>query len=473
MAHVCLINSNPAPETRGLNTGSLLPPVGLATIAAVLEAHGHKVTIIDTRLFQQKIDTTVNNIAEDVGYVGINIDSFTFNTAKELCKIIKIKNKNTFIVLGGPYAHISPSILLNEFECDCVVQGEGEYALLEIVNVKENKQIDFSCAPGTWWKNSTGMICHTPQQRITDLDALPFPAYHLLPSLSSYKSFSRQTPSAPLITSRGCAFSCNFCSRGAFHGKVVFRSAQNVIDEIDFLVQKYGIRHFDILDDNFALHKQRMHQIFDKIIERGYNLTFNLNSGIRSEGLTHELFSKMKKAGVTKVSFGIESADENVLKLCNKHLNLDDIRNAVQFAKEAKLLTSGFFIIGLPGESATSFKKTMQFAKEIDTDFANFCMAIPFPGTELYNQIAKSGKFIINVDRNIAYGLFGNKVFCTYEEQNEHDILQRYNDAYKEFYSFSRKMKIILKCRSLNEFRWVAKNAWTVLSNFISKKTKD
>ena len=467
MAHVCFINSCPDRNTIGLNSGSLWPPLGLASMAAFLGSKGYTATIIDAWLELLDNDIILQRIPEGSDYIGINIDSFKFNVVQDLCKKIKHQKQDIFIILGGPFAHVSPDLLLKEFACDCVVQGEGEYALHEIIKARKTGITDFYDAPGVWWKGDDGIVRNTPQKRIMDLDSLPFPAYHLLPPLEKYKSFSRQMPVAPLITSRGCAFSCSFCSRGCFRGQVVFRSAQHVLGEIDLLVTKYGIRQLDILDDNFILHKERMEQIFDGIISRNYKLSINFNSGIRSEGLTKEHFVKMKQAGAIKVSFGIESADENVLKLCNKKLNLSTIEKAVEYARSAGIIVCGFFIIGLPGENEEAFQKTLQFARKLQLDIANFCIAIPFPGTGLYKQISENGKFVSDTDRDLTHGFYGNKVFCLYGDQHEEEILRRYKMAYREFYSLGTLLRLFLKLRSFNEWAWVLKSGMSVIVNYV------
>lgn len=467
MAHICFINPSSDRSTVGLNSTSLWPPVGLAGMASFLESKGHSATIIDSCLEPFSDDDILNRISKATKYIGLNIDSFKFNNVQNLCSKLKQFRDDFFIILGGPLAHVSPELLLREFKCDCVVQGEGEFALWEIIKNVESGQTNFFNAPGAWWRDKDGELHSTPPQRITDLDSLPFPAYHLLPPLKKYRSFSRQTPVAPIITSRGCAFSCSFCSRGAFRRQVVFRSAESVLEEVDFLVNKYGVRQLDILDDNFALDKRRMEKIFDGLIEKNYKLSINFNAGIRSEGLTEEMFLKMKKAGVIKLSFGIESADERVLELCNKSLNLSTMKKAISTAKKVGIIVGGFFIIGLPGEDELAFKKTLQFAKDVDLDIANFCIAIPFPGTGLYNQISVGGKFLYDTNKDLSHGFYGNKVFCLYGDQNEEDILQRYRVAYSAFYSLNRQFKLLTKLRSINEICWVAKSGFGIIANYL------
>jgi radical SAM superfamily enzyme YgiQ (UPF0313 family) len=287
-----------------------------------------------------------------------------------------------------------------------------------------------------------------------DLDRLPFPAYHRLPPLKTYKSRCRKRPFAAIITSRGCAYNCIFCSKDIFQRKVAFRSSASVLAEIEYLVKNFGIRGLDILDDNFAQNRIRMEEILEGLIQRNYGLSINLQSGIRSEIIDEDLLSLMKKAGIYKLGFGIESADPEVLKICRKKLDLRKLEKVVNLSKKMGFLVYGFFIIGLPGETEKSFRTTLDLAYRLKLDVANFCMAVPFLGTELFRMVQEKGRLLIDTSGNIDTGFYGGKVFFEYDNSRQEDILRRYQIAYKEFYSFRKKLQLFLSIRSLPELIW-------------------
>ena len=284
-------------------------------------------------------------------------------------------------------------MVMTKVNCHGLVRGEGEPAVLQIMhNIDLGLQPLDKTVPGAVFRNpKTGELIFNKIIRIDNLDKLPFPAYHLLPPLNVYKSRSRKSPVAAIVTSRGCLFKCSFCSKDIFKNKVTFRSPDNVLSEIDYLVQNFGVRQIDILDDNFALKKNRLEEILNGLINRNYGLAINLQSGIRSEIIDESLLNKMKKAGIFKIAFGVESADKNVLRLCRKKLDLNKIVSAASLAKQKGFLTYGFFIIGLPGETDEGFERTLDFARRVNFDIANFCIATPFVGTELYRQVQENG----------------------------------------------------------------------------------
>lgn len=460
-----LINPNPA--GKGLNSATIEPPLGLAYIAGVLEKNNFQCKIIDANVLGLGYEKILEEIPENTKLVGLYLNSFSYKSCQELAKIIRTERKNSLIILGGPLPSVADSAqLLNEIDCDGLVRGEGEYSVLGIMkNIRENRFPFEGNLSGLTYFNKNNEIISHPVERISNLDLLPFPAFHLLPPLRAYKTRSRKIPVAAIVTSRGCPFECSFCSKDIFKRIATYRSAKNVLAEIDFLVKNYGIRQVDILDDNFALNKPRFLEILDGLIERKYDLALNFQSGIRTENIDEEVLKRMKKAGVYKLAFGIESADENVLNIHKKRLNLKKVEEIVKKAKEMGFVVYGFFIIGLPGETEEAFEKTLSFAKKLDFDVANFCMAIPFVNTELYAMVKERGRFLVDTTRNIDSGFYAGKVFFEYDNYTKEDILKRYKKAYKEFYSFKKQIKILLAIRSLNELNWVKEAALGVFNN--------
>jgi len=446
---------NPFPGGKGLNEATVIPPVGLGYIAAVLEKEGFKCSIIDANLLRLDNEEIIARIPKSTRLIGIYLNSFTYEAVKNLTPLIRKNFKDCAVVLGGPLPTAAPDMVLAEIDCSGIVRGEGEYAVLGIMrNIKKGLfPFEGEITGAAFYEADSKRIVKNPITRIKDLDGLPFPAYHLFPKLKFYRQF-RKSPSAPIITSRGCAYNCIFCCKDVFEKKITFRSSQDVLGEIDYLVKQYGIRQLDIIDDHFACDQKRMHDIFDGIIRKKYNLAINMQSGIRTELLDEPLLDKMKKAGVYKLAFGIESADKEVLTACHKQINLDKVKDVVRLGKKKGFLVYGFFIIGLPGETEEAFERTLNYAKALKLDVANFCMAVPFVGTELYRMVKENGRFLIDTTRNIQSGFYDGKVFYEYKDSKEADVLKRYKRAYREFYSIDKKLGLLLKARSFNEIKW-------------------
>jgi len=464
---------NPNPSGSGLNEATVLVPLGLGYLAAALEQEEFSCSIIDANCLGLSPEQVLKRIPLETSLVGITVNSFTYNASLRIAKLIKSRDPRTPVILGGPVPTAIPQQVLDEFDCDGIIRGEGEYALLQIMrNLASGAALFDEKVQGAAYRDQDdGELVINPAERIKDLDRLPFPALHLLPPLKKYRSRARKGPSAPIVTSRGCQYKCAFCSKDVFGRRVTFRSAENVLGEIELLVDKYHVGQIDIVDDNFAANRRRLEQILDGLITRyGDSLDINIQSGVRSETLDEPLLRKMKQAGISKLAFGIESADEEVLRLCRKQSDLGKIAESAQLARKLGFTVFGFFIIGLPGETEEAFRKTLDYARRLGLDVANFCMAIPFVGTELFSMVSEQGRFLIDTTRNIDIGFYGGQVFYEYDGMTEAVVLDRYRRAYKEFYTLRKKLDLLLGIRSFREARWLVSAGISVLKGMLTHR---
>ena len=312
----------------------------------------------------------------------------------------------------------------------------------------------FEDVPGIYYRKDGETHSGPPNPRILDLDTLPFPDYSLLGSLEDYKVRAIRSPSAPIVTSRGCPFQCTFCSKAVFQSRTTFRSPENVVEEIISLKRHMGVKQIDILDDNFTLKRSYVERVLDLLIEADLDLVINLQSGVRVETLDEPILVKLKRAGVRKIGYGIESADGHVRALCKKKLNMDKLRAAVIASKNLGITVSGYFIIGLPGETRASVTDTIKLAKELNLDAANFAMAIPFPGTELYDYVDKNGRFLFDPEDNYDYGFFASQPFYELDQIDTHEMTYRFDLAYRSFYTPRKIARDLLGMRSCSELGW-------------------
>lgn len=392
---------------------SVVPPLGIAYIAAYLEQKGYYAGIIDAialgwrnpkrsgdmvhlGLTYEEISSRIKEFRPDV--IGISsLFSSQFKNAREVAKCAKAYDGDVPVVVGGAHPSSLPLETLKDKNIDIVIIGEGEQSIYEylksIDDGKPHDKID-----GIAYKDKNGNIKVNPKTRyIEDLDSLPFPARHLLPmdeyfNATGHGSDIMRRPFTSIITSRGCPGNCVFCSIHCVWGyKWRPRSPENVIEEMEFLIKEYGVREIQFEDDTITLDKKRMIMICDLVKEHGLDLKFTTPNGTAVWTLDRELLQKMRDAGFYKLCFAIESGDKETLKFIRKPVNLDKATEVIRIANELGIWTQGFFVFGFPFEKMESIMNSLNFAIESDLDFASFFIATPYPNTPLYEIMKKEG----------------------------------------------------------------------------------
>jgi len=394
----------------------------IAYVAALLEKQ-HKVLIIDAptegrRNIEQidgtkyRVGLTNKEIADRIRrwspeVVEIHIPfSGWWKTAYEVASIVKNIDNDIITVLSGLHPSARPADCLNHPNTDFVVIGEAEYTMLELVGTLEQGTTKgFKKIRGIGYIKNGKTVITPPRPAIQDLDALPFPARHLLP-MEAYFAAVKEIPprgeiSKPwtiMLTSRGCPYNCVFCSVHVVMGrKWRGRSPENVVDEIEQVVHTYRIKQIDFLDDNMTLNKKRMENICDLIVKRGLDIEWYTPNGIRADGLDENLLTKMKASGCKKIRIAPESGVQRVVdQIIKKDLDLKKVENAVILSRKVGIKVGCFFIIGLIGETKEDILATIKYAyklRQLGADSFYFSYATPLYGTELYEQ-AKRGGFL-------------------------------------------------------------------------------
>jgi anaerobic magnesium-protoporphyrin IX monomethyl ester cyclase len=454
---------NPYPSySKGANEATVQPPLGIAYIASSLEKHLISCQIIDAhalRLDRRTIYHKVKSFKPDL--IGITTNIVTVDAALSLGKYLKSKFPKALLVFGGPYATGDPAYILRQTKGDIVVIGEGEETIVDIAKHPG----DLPSIPGIYYRKGN-IIRHTnPRPLITDLDSIPFPAYHLLPDFSRYRSRSRRTPIGAILTTRGCPYGCIFCNKNIFGKTFRMRSPSNILTEMELLTARYGVRQIDILDDNFTLNTQHAEEVLDQIIQRNLHVLLHFQSGVRADRLTPRLVTKMKRAGTYKAGIGIESGDPAIQKIIKKSLSLPQAVKAVTMLRKAGIVTVGFFMFGIPGETGETMQKTIDFAKKVNPHIANFSLAMPLPQTELFDIIKKKGKFLKT--HGSETGFFTEHLRFEIGEVNEQLIRKYMHIAYKSFYLRPSKIiDVLFSIRSYSELKWVFDTA-TPLVRFL------
>ncbi len=360
------------------------PPLGIAYIAAVLEKNNYKVKIFDGGIYttEEELINELNEYNPDI--VGMSITSLTIKEALRSAKKIKELNKNIKIILGGPHISIDALNSMKYEEFDISVIGEGEEAFLEIVRYYENDG-NIDDIKGIFYRNDGKIIQTKDREPIKNLDDLPYPARHLLPSPNKYKQTpfkNTRFPQTSMVSSRGCPYNCIFCSQYPFKHMFRFHSAKYVIAELEHLIKDYGIKEVAFQDDVFTLKKDRVIEICNEIINKKLDITWSCWARVTM--VDKELLELMKKAGCIAISYGIEAADDETLKKIKKNITIQQIQDAVKATNEAGIYCIGHFILGYPFDTREIMKIRLDFAKSLPLDGATFSTLIPFPGSEVY-----------------------------------------------------------------------------------------
>lgn len=373
---------------------NLMPPLGIMSIAAVLEQHGIDVELIDCYGTQKTPDELVNEIiAKSPDVVGFSCTTSSFLEGNRISEQIKQRRPDMVTIVGGAHACTIGAPLLDSFpSIDYLVIGEGEQTMLELVNSGFR---NVETIPGVACRiNGIGTLT-APRDLIRNLDELPFPAYHLLPNFPrryNLPLFSYPTaPNTSIISSRGCPYSCSYCDRSVFSSGFRFNSPEYIIEHMAMLNRDYGIRHVFFYDDLFTFDRTRVARFCELKDQKGLRVTYNCIA--RLEHVDAELLALLKGSGCWQVNFGIESGDPEVLKQHRKFFGLDQVGVKLQMVKDAGMRVKGLFMVGLPGEDEAAIRRTIDYALSLPLDEINVTKFTPFPGAPIYKTIREHGEF--------------------------------------------------------------------------------
>lgn len=375
------------------------PFLGLGYLASSLRKYGHEVKIVDaTAPFKSYSAEQVSAIIQDFGpdFIGVTLVVDYIPQTYEYLK--SLKKLGIPLVAGGPHATALPEEVLNN-SVDIVVKGEGEITILELADYYVGNGKNLEDIDGIYFTDDDGKICNTrPRSIIENLDDLTLPSFEDFP-IENYTGSS--DPSSNLVfwsifSSRGCPFRCTFCcSHKVFENSVRFRSAQNIFDEMKLLVDKYGVKYFAFQDDEALFKKDRTRELCELIISSKLDIKISVRCRISSLDL--DTLKLCKKAGFYRINIGMESWNDETLKLVNKCYSVKSIEKGLAVLEEASFTCVSFNnIVGFPWEKREHYEKNLEVIKRIPKSlkyFGSVVNPIPFPTTELYNQYHKQYGF--------------------------------------------------------------------------------
>jgi len=380
------------------------PSLGLGYIAAVLEQEGHEVKIVDMGLrpsipVEEELKPVYAFAPDLVGFTSMSTSHHSIEHAARLIK----EQLGCTIVIGGPHATTLPELTLADPNIDFLIHGEGEEPIRQLTRVLAKGSTGWENILGLGYKTKDGQIKINPEAPlIPNLDDLPYPARHLF-DLESYPLFDPTGQRMiTVLSSRGCPYNCSFCFKGIVGRTYRHRSPDNVIGELIQCIERYGVRSFYFIDDLFTIDVRRLESFCDRVLDVGLDIRWQCLA--RVDRVTLPILKKMYKAGCREVHYGIESGNPDILKATAKHIDLNQVRQAVAWTDEAGIRSKGYFMLGLPGDNEKTIEDTISFAASLPLEEAMFSIATPFPGTRLWEELVrKQPDTMYNSDFTKAY----------------------------------------------------------------------
>lgn len=342
-------------------------------------------------------------------FIGITcLYSSTFPVVAELCSVAKTAAPDAITMAGGTHpAFLAEQCLRDVPDLDLIALGEGELILLDLLDAASTGR-PLNSVSGIAFRDprSNTVVVNRKPSFIEDLDSIPFPAWDLLP-MERYQEIgvphlivSQRRRFATMITSRGCPARCTFCSSWNFWGnRYRARSANNVLNEIEYLKKTFGTEEIQFEDDNISLNRQRFQEIVSGMIERDLNISWSTPNGIALWSLDRDLIRQMKKAGCYELALAFESGCQDVLDtIIRKPLKLERAEPLVHEIHKEGIRTSSFFIVGFPGETLDQMRQTFALPRKLGLTYAWFFIANPLPGSEIYELCRRKGYLVENFD---------------------------------------------------------------------------
>lgn len=432
-------------------------PLGLLAIGSVLKRAGHQVKILDLRISNSP-DEELSSVMKSFNPQVVGIGVMTIECKYGFIDAAKVKelNPGVTIIFGGPHCSHEPRFILNDPNVDLMVSGEGDLTITELIDALEQGR-DIENIAGIAYKKNGSYIRTADRPVIRDLDK--FDQEYDLINLGRYFNFQssmdffpvfRNKRFLPLVTSRGCPFKCTYC-HDIFDKSIQYRSPKAVVDEIEYLINKYGVREFHIVDDVFNVNMKRAKIVLDAIIQKNLNIHISFPNGLRADFFDDELIDKMQRAGVYRMALGIESGSQRIQDMIQKDLDINIIYGVVEKLTRARMSVHGFFMLGFPSETRKEMEATIDFACDLGLTTANFSLVIPNPGTDLRQTFIES--------RESNFEDFSEYTFdaasCNASEVEGDDLIKLKQEANRKFYLSLQRFKHVLRAV---EPKWIVRS---------------
>ena len=372
----------------------MYPSGALLLLGTLLKEQGYTVKVV--HMVADRVDITgfcgiLAEFRPDI--VGFTVSTYQTKVTRSLLEKVKSFDNRIVTIAGGSHPSALGVEFLNAFpDTDIVVYGEGENALLDIVQGRP-----LSLIRGIHYKKGNARVTNDPAPMMTNLDNLPLPDKSLI-DFSRYSGLFPvgSRPSMFIMSSRGCPFRCSFCSRSIYGNTLRLRSPENIMAEVELLYKDWGVKEIHFGDDTFNANRQWADKLLDLIIKGGYHkkLVFRVALRVNEKILDIELLKHLKATGVWFVYYGVENGNQSMLNHMRKGITIEEVKRAFALAHSVGIKTEAFFIIGLPGETPQTIKDSYDLYKEIKPYWAGYSRAMPFPGTEFTREVRDAGHLL-------------------------------------------------------------------------------
>lgn len=431
-----------------------MPPTGIAYIAGALDHAGVHVRAVD--MFAEKL--TAVQVVERVkrfqpDLVGMTVLTPSAPTCEKLSAMIRAAVPNAKIVWGGVHADVFARDILRDGAADFVVNHDGEDTVVELVEALESGEKDFGRIDGLSWMDHGEPVSNKARALRRDLDTLAYPAWDLFP-YHRYGLLPFADIAKPVLTmtgSRGCPYRCDYCS--LLHSGKVYRRREplKIVDEYEYLVDRYGVKQIGLVDPIFPLVLKDLEPLCEELMRRGLDRKCQWLSETRADRLDEETCRLMYAGGCRRVLLGIESGVDMLLGNVNKNLTTEKVRWGVANARKAGLQTVGLFMIGLPGETPEMTKETIEFAVSLDLDFAKFAITVPFPGSKLFEDQWQKTLFRDDWENYTTFNPDPDRLVSHPEGYDPELLIKMQSWAHKRFYvRYDQVRRQLIELRTIN-----------------------
>jgi anaerobic magnesium-protoporphyrin IX monomethyl ester cyclase len=426
---------NPITGERGMFAAT--PNLGLGYLATALRREGFEADIWDgmkKNMTREKMEERLKKLDYDV--IGVQVYTCSVGEAQQTLNMVKSLDPKIVRIVGG--AHVSGDSIdaLNQLDADYAFRGEAEIGLPQLLKKVGGKESsEFPDIHHLIWREN-GTIKMNELSPIKDVTALGLPSWDLIDP-SEYPNapigaFVKSFPLATISCSRGCPHQCTYCANKLIMGRGLrARSKESIIEELDLLYNKYGVREYQIIDDTFTSKRSLAEGVCNEIINRGWKINITFPNGVRVESLDEDLLKLLESAGCYSIGMAIESGSQRIVDHMKRRQNLEMVKEKVQLvARTTKIRMTGFFIMGYPAEEREDIIKTIKLAKELPLKRAQFTIWIPVPGSEMTETLKKEGKLNI---KNLS-GVVLNQINYVPDNLTEDELQKLLRRAYFEFY---------------------------------------
>ena len=436
----------------------LAPPLGVLYLASYAKKYcGADVKVVDAlrdNLSDEQLLKIVEN--ENPDLIGIHCLTAFYNQTISISKKIKaLTNKNYIVHIGGVHPTFMPYTTLKDSQADFVICGEGEIPIRTILD----NNLNYRGIQGVYTledlKDDDTLVDGSPvlkAETVMDLDTIPFPDWEQLPPASYPHSphavIARGNPIGIVMTSRGCPSRCTFCSSNNFYKGIRQRSVEDVIEEVKYQIKYLGIQELQFTDDNLTLKKDYIVSLCNALLENNIKIDWSTPNGVRADKVDLEVLKLMKKSGCYLIDFGIESANNQILKNIRKGETIEQIDEAIRLSSEVGMITQGNFIFGLPGETKETIKETIDYAIKCKLDRAGFFALRLLPGSDLSKQM--KSKYDLKYEHS-----FISKPDWLPENLTEDYILRSIQKAYWGFYFRPRRLFNLLNDIPVSQTKYI------------------